>query len=146
VISGTTGVTGNIKPYVPYVLAETKVPGYEQTLDVALTSLAPGATGSWRCVEDHPRGTAEIEDFDGGTGQVAVPPGEHVTCTAVNARVIPVGPAATGGGIAAAAVSQSAPLTAAGLALMAAGAVLGLAALRSRRKGGSAGRSGSLHD
>jgi hypothetical protein len=142
-ISGTTGVTGNVEPYVPYVLAESKVPGYAQSLDVATDSVVPGATGSWRCVEDHPAGSAQIEDFDGGTGQVIVAPGQHVTCTAVNLRLrlIPVGPAGTGGGTMAAA--SSAPLTAvgltaAGLALMVAGALLGLAPLRSRRR--------SLHD
>jgi hypothetical protein len=135
-ISGTTGVTGNVKPYAPYVLAESKVPGYEQSLDVAATSVVPGATGSWRCVEDHPAGTASIEDFDGGTGQVIVPPGQHVTCTAVNLRLrlIPVGPVATGDGTATAVVTATS-LTAAGLVLMAAGALLGLAGLRSRRRG-----------
>jgi hypothetical protein len=136
VISGTTGVTGNVEPYVPYVLAESKVLGYHQSLDADLGSLVPGATGSWRCVEDHPRGTTGLEDFDGGTGQVIVPPGEHVTCTAVNERtlLISAGLGATGLGVPA--VSQPAALTAAGLALMAAGALLGLAALRPRRKGG----------
>jgi hypothetical protein len=143
VISGTTGVTGNVEPGARYVLAESTVPGYKQELDPALISLVPGATGSWRCVEDHRRNAFELEDFDGGTGEVVVPPGEHVTCPAVNEPAIPRGPAATGLGTAAA--SQSAPLTAAGLALMAAGALLGLAALRSRRKGESARRPGSLH-
>jgi hypothetical protein len=136
VISGTTGVTGNVEPDAEYVLAESTVPGYKQLPDPALVSLVPGASGSWRCVEDQPAGSShELEDFDGGDGAVIVPPGQHVTCTAVNlrARRVPVGPAATGGGLAA--VSRSAPLGVAGLALMVAGALLGLAGLRPRRTG-----------
>jgi hypothetical protein len=135
VLSGTTGVTGNVEPDVRYVLAESTVPGYKQVLDPAVADLVPGATGSWRCVENHPEGTSELEDFDGGTGEVAVPPGEHVTCTAVNVRTrpIPIGPASTGGGLAAA--SRPAPLAVAGLALMLAGALLALAGLRPRRTG-----------
>jgi hypothetical protein len=131
VISGTTGVTGEVEPNVAYVLAESAVPYFRQFTDPAVDSLVPGATGSWRCVEDHPRGIAELEDFDGGTGQVVVAPGEHVTCKAVNLplRTTPVGAPATGGGTAAA---SPAPLVAVGLALMAAGALLGLAARRPR--------------
>jgi hypothetical protein len=61
-----------------------------------------------------------------------VPPGEHVTCKAVNLpRAIPAGPAVIESGLGAA--RRASPLTAVGLALMAAGALLGLAALRSRR-------------
>jgi hypothetical protein len=142
VLSGTTGVTGEVEPYVTYVLAESMVPYYRQFTDPAVDSLAPGATGSWRCVEDHPGGSSELEDFDGGTGQVVVPPGEHVTCTAVNlpaTLAIPSGLGAAGGGVAAAA-SQSAALRIAGLALMVAGVLLGLPALRSRRSGRHRGK------
>jgi hypothetical protein len=126
-------VTGEVEPDARYVLAETQVHGYKQALDPDLLSLVPGATGSWRCVENVFGGTSELEDFDGGTGEVVVPPGEHVTCTAVNVltREIPAGPVATGGGLLAA--NESVPLTAAGLALMAAGALLALTALRTRR-------------
>ena len=133
VISGTTGVTGNVEPGVPYVLAESTVPGYKQLPDPALLKLVPGATGSWRCVETEPGGKSGLEDFDGGTGDVVVQPGQHVTCTALNrlTLAIPVGPAQTGGGLAAAA--RSGPAVAAGLALMAAGALLGLGGLRLRR-------------
>jgi hypothetical protein len=131
VISGTTGVTGNVKPGVEYVLAESRVPGYRQVLDPAVISLVPGATGSWRCAENRPGGRFELEDFDGGTGEVVLQPGEHVTCAAVNERTLPVGPAGTGGGLAAA--SRPGTAMAAGLALMAAGLLLGLAGLRPRR-------------
>jgi hypothetical protein len=129
VISGTTGVTGNVEPGVQYVLAESTVPGYRQLHDPALIDLAPGATGSWRCVENRPDGTTGLQDFGGGGGVVAVSPGQHVTCTAVNilTRPIPVGPPATGGGPSS--VRASAPPMAVGLALMAAGALLGLTAL-----------------
>jgi hypothetical protein len=134
VVSGTTGVTGEVEPGVEYILAESTVPYYKQFVDPAAISLVPGATGSWRCVQDHPGGPG-LEDFDGGTGSVVVQPGDHVTCTAVNVRttlLIPTGLGAAGDGEAAA--SQPAPLTVAGLALMAAGALLGLTALRSRRR------------
>jgi hypothetical protein len=65
---------------------------------------------------------------------VVVQPGRHVTCTALNRRTlaIPAGPAQTGGGLLAA--SRSGPAVAAGLALMAAGALLGLGGLRLRRR------------
>jgi hypothetical protein len=141
VISGTTGVTGNVEPGVPYVLAESAVPGYKQLNDPALLQLAPGATGSWRCVETGPGGRSGLQDFDGGTGAVVVQPGRHVTCTAVNrpTRAIPAGPAETGGGFAAA--SRSAPAMAGGLALMAAGALLGLGGLRLRRTARPASRA-----
>jgi len=141
VISGTTGVTGNVEPGVPYVLAESAVPGYKQLPDPALLELVPGASGSWRCVETGPEGQSGLQDFDGGTGDVIVQPGRHVTCTALNRRTlaIPVGPAQTGGGLAAAA--RSGPALAAGLALMAAGALLGLGGLRLRRKPRSAPRA-----
>jgi hypothetical protein len=141
VISGTTGVTGNVEPHVQYVLAESKVPGYQQLLHPALLHLAPGATGSWRCVENEPGGHSGLEDFDGGDGVVVVQPGQHATCTAVNrpTRAALVGPAATGGGFAAA--SRSAPAMAVGLALMAAGALLGLGGLRMRRTTRSASRA-----
>jgi hypothetical protein len=132
VISGTTGVTGNVEPGVQYLLAESKVPGYQQLNDPALLRLVPGATGSWRCVEIAPDGRSGLADFDGGTGAVVVQPGRHVTCTAVNRLTLPVGPVETGGGFAA--VSWSAPAMAAGLALMAAGALLGLGGLRLRRR------------
>ncbi len=133
VISGTTGVTANVEPGVTYILAESTVPGYKQLLDPDLLELVPGATGSWRCVETGPKGPSG-EDFDGGTGDLIVQPGEHVTCMAGNRRTlaIPVGPAQTGGGLAAAA--RSGPAVATGLALMAAGALLGLGGLRLRRK------------
>ena len=84
VISGTTGVTGNVEPGVQYLLAESTVPGYQQLNDPALLQLVPGATGSWRCVEIGPGGRSGLQDFDGGTGAVVVQPGRHVTCTAVN--------------------------------------------------------------
>ena len=134
VISGTSGVTANVEPGVPYVLAESTVPGYRQLPDPALLKLVTGATGSWRCVETGPGGQSGLQDFDGGTGDVIVQPGRHVTCTALNRRTlaIPVGPAQTGGGLAAA--SRSGPAVATGLALMAAGALLGLGGLRLRRK------------
>jgi hypothetical protein len=139
VISGTTGVTGNVAPGVQYVLAESNVPGYQQLHDPALISLAPGATGSWRCVENRPGGGTGLQDFDGGGGTVVVQPGQHVTCTAVNilTRPIPVGPPATGGGFASA--RPSAVQLAAGLALMAAGALLALAALLGPSRQFSAG-------
>ena len=141
VISGTTGVSGNVQPGVPYVLAESAVPGYKQLPDPALLKLVPGATGSWRCVETGPGGSSGLQDFDGGTGDVIVQPGRHVTCTALNRRTlaIPVGPAQTGGGLAAAA--RSGPALATGLALMAAGALLGLGGLRLRRRPRSAPRA-----
>jgi hypothetical protein len=134
VISGTTGVTGNVQPGVLYLLAESAVPGYRQLRDPALLELVPGATGSWHCVEIGPAGQSGLLDFDGGTGDVIVQPGRHVTCTAFNRRTleIPAGPAQTGGGLAAAV--QSLPAVATGLALMAAGALLGLGGLRLRRR------------
>jgi hypothetical protein len=133
VVSGTTGVTREVEPDTEYILAESMVRGYAQFIDPAVDSLAAGATGSWRCVEDHPGGASELEDFDGGTGSVIVPPGQHVTCKAVNVPTLAI---PTGlGADATPAASQSVPLTATGLALMAAGALLGLATLRPRRKG-----------
>ena len=108
------------------------MPGYRQLRDPALLRLTPGATGSWRCVENEPGGHSGLEDFDGGDGLVVVQPGQHATCTAVNRLTLPVGPPATGGGFAAA--SRSAPAVAAGVALMAAGALLGLGGLRLRRR------------
>jgi hypothetical protein len=134
VISGTTGVTGNVKPGVQYLLAESSVPGYRQLHDPALIALTRGATGSWICVENQPGGRSGLQDFDGGSGVVIVQPGQHVTCTAVNilTRKIPVGPTETGGGLAVA--RQYTPImTTAGLALMAAGALLGLGSLRRPR-------------
>jgi hypothetical protein len=133
VISGTTGVTGNVKPGVKYLLAESSVPGYKQTIHPAVIKLAPGATGSWTCVQNLPAGTSGLEDFDGGTGVVVVQPGQHVTCTAVNLlkRPVPVGPPVTGGGFAPA--SPAVPLGAAGLALIAVSGLAGIAALRLRR-------------
>jgi hypothetical protein len=131
VIIGKTGVTENIDPHVQHLLAESEVPGYRQVRGPALLRLSPGATGSWRCVENEPGGHSGLEDFDGGAGVVVVQPGQHATCTAFNRLTLPVGPPATGGGFAA--VSRSAPAVAAGLALMAAGALLGLGGLRLRR-------------
>jgi hypothetical protein len=107
------------------------VPGYRQLRDPALLELVPRGTGSWRCVENEPGGGAGLEDFDGGTGVVVVQPGQHVTCTAFNRLTLPVGPPVTGGGFATA--SRSVPAVAGGLALMAAGALLGLGGLRLRR-------------
>jgi hypothetical protein len=141
VVSGTTGVTANVQPGVPYVLSESTVPGYKQLFDPALVSLVPGATGSWRCVETGRGGSSGLQDFDGGTGNVIVQPGRHVTCTTLNRRTlaIPVGPAQTGGGLAAA--GRSFPAVATGLALMVAGALLGLGGLRLRRRPRSAPRA-----
>jgi hypothetical protein len=133
VISGTTGVTGNVEPGVQYVLAETNVPGYKQLHDPALIDLTPGATGSWICVENRPGGRSGLQDFDGGSGVVIVQPGQHVTCTAVNilTRLIPKGPTETGGGLTAA--NSPVPVMAVGLALMGVGALLGFGSFRQRR-------------
>jgi hypothetical protein len=130
VLNGSTGVTGRAEPRRRYLLAESHVPGYQHTIDRD-TRLVPGATGSWHCVDNLPTGSG-LEDFDGGTGTVAVRPGQHVTCTAVNrlTRRIPVGPAATGGGPVPA--GTFAPAAAGGLTLLA-GIVLGALGLRSRR-------------
>jgi hypothetical protein len=126
-------VTGIVEPGRQYLLAESTVPGYKQITYPAVPKLAPGATGSWRCVENLSEGRSGLEDFTGGSGVVVVEPGEPATCTAVNrlTRAIPVGAVRTGGGFAR--VNLSAPMTAGGLALMAAGALLGLGGLRMRR-------------
>jgi hypothetical protein len=136
-LTGDAGLTGLVAPNTPYLLTESSVPGYQQTVDPAVTRLAAGATGSWQCVDDLPGGATGLEDFDGGTGIVVLQPGQHVTCTAVNLleRAIPVGAAATGGGFAA--TNSSSWVTASGLALIAAGALVGTGGLCLRRRGGA---------
>ena len=136
-LTGDAGLTGLVAPNTPYLLTESSVPGYQQTVDPAVTRLAAGATGSWQCVDDLPGGATGLEDFDGGTGIVVLQPGQHVTCTAVNLleRAIPVGAAATGGGFAA--TNSSSWVTASGLALITAGALVGVGGLCLRRRGGA---------
>ncbi len=81
-VSGATGVTGAVTGGTSYALAESSVPGYTQQV-VPGATLAPGATGSWHCVQVI-GGRSGLEDFTGADGTVVVPYGEHVACTAVN--------------------------------------------------------------
>jgi hypothetical protein len=140
VLTGDADVTGVVAPGTPYLLTESPVPGYQQTVDPSGTRPAAGATGSWQCVDDLRGGGTGLEDFGGGTGVVVLRPGQHVTCTAVNLlrRPIPVGPAATGGGFAAAGAAARPPswATGSGLTLIAAGALIGAGGLYLRRRGG----------
>jgi hypothetical protein len=82
-VEGTTGVSGRVTAGTRYVLSETTVPGYQQHV-VPGSTLAPGASGSWRCVQLLGHGRTGLEVYTGADGTVVVQPGEHVACTAVN--------------------------------------------------------------
>lgn len=86
VLSGTTGVTGDVPPNTTLILAESSVPGWQQTTYPGF-ALADGATGSWNCEQTLPAGPVGIEDFGGQDGTVVLEPGDDVTCTAVNQPV-----------------------------------------------------------
>jgi hypothetical protein len=126
-------VTAITEAGISYLLTESKVPGYQQEVDPG-TKLAPGATGSWRCVDLLPSGASGLENFGGGNGVVSLQPGTHAVCTATNLleRAIPVGPPETGGGFAPA--QPLSLVSVAGLALMGIGALLGAVAIRRRRR------------
>jgi hypothetical protein len=85
-VQGTSGETGAVEPGLRYVLAESDVPGYQQTV-VPGAVLAPGATGSWHCVQQvvtAGRVRSGLEDYSGADGTITVPIGTTVVCTAVN--------------------------------------------------------------
>jgi hypothetical protein len=82
-VQGTSGVTDYVSPGVSYVLSESHVPGYRQTVQPG-ADLADGATGSWNCVTLLSRGRSGQENYTGGDGTVVVPIGQHAVCTAVN--------------------------------------------------------------
>jgi hypothetical protein len=86
VLSGTTGVSGDVPPNVPLILAESSVPGWQQTTYPGFV-LADGASGSWLCEATPPAAPRGIEDFGGQDGTVIVGFGDNVTCTAVNQPV-----------------------------------------------------------
>ena len=86
VLSGTSGVTGDVPANTTLILAESSVPGWQQTTDPAFV-LADGATGSWYCEQTPPAAPAGIEDFADQDGTVTLEPGDNVTCTAVNQPV-----------------------------------------------------------
>lgn len=83
-ISGTTGVTGEVTPNVTYVLREQGDARYRQ-IDVRTEPLThPSASGSWYCVEVDDQGQ-QIPGFNLGlSGGIAVPFGMQVRCEAVN--------------------------------------------------------------
>ncbi len=83
-VEGTTGVSGTVTAGTRYVLSESDVPGYEQTVQPGGGHPAEGATGSWNCVEQLARGQSGLEDFTGAAGTIALAPGTHVVCTAIN--------------------------------------------------------------
>src|SRR5262249_26774070 len=82
-VDGTTGVPGRVTAGARYVPGESTVPGYHQEV-VPGSTLAPGASGSWRCVQLLGHGRTGLEVYTGADGTVVVQPGEHVACTAVN--------------------------------------------------------------
>jgi hypothetical protein len=83
IVDGTSGVSGYVVAGTTYTLSESDVPGYRQTVQQGGT-LAPGATGSWDCVETLARGRSGLEDFAGGDGTVTPQPGQNIVCTATN--------------------------------------------------------------
>jgi Prealbumin-like fold domain/von Willebrand factor type A domain len=83
VVEGTSGVSGYVVAGTTYVLSESDVPGYKQTVQPGST-LAPSATGSWDCVETLARGRPGLEDFAGADGTVTPQPGQNIVCTATN--------------------------------------------------------------
>jgi LPXTG-motif cell wall-anchored protein len=82
-VAGTSGVSGTVLAGTQYVLSESDVPGYRQTVQPG-GHPAEGATGSWDCVEQVARGRSGLEDFTGAGGTVTLAPGTHVVCTATN--------------------------------------------------------------
>ena len=82
--TGTSAATATVTGGATYTLSETGGPAtYVQHIDDQAT-LAPGATGSWNCVQTNGSGT-EIGSFSGGAdGTVTVPLGVSLRCTAEN--------------------------------------------------------------
>jgi hypothetical protein len=83
IVEGTSGVSGYVVAGTTYLLSESTVPGYKQTVQPGGT-LVPGATGSWDCVETLARGRSGLEDFAGGDGTITPQPGQNIVCTAAN--------------------------------------------------------------
>ncbi len=83
VITGTTGVIGEVTPDVPYAMTETTVAGYAQTVAEGAVIVSP-ATGSWRCSVLLHSNMAGKTAFDGTNGLVEVELGQTAQCTATN--------------------------------------------------------------
>jgi hypothetical protein len=83
IVQGTSGVTGYVVAGTTYTLSESDVPGYKQVVQPGAV-LAPGATGSWDCVETLARGRSGLENFTGADGTVTPRPGQNIVCTATN--------------------------------------------------------------
>jgi Prealbumin-like fold domain/von Willebrand factor type A domain len=82
-VEGTSGVSGTVLAGTRYVLSESDVPGYRQTVQPG-SHPVEGATGSWDCVQQLARGRSGLEDFTGADGTVTPAPGTNVVCTATN--------------------------------------------------------------
>jgi Prealbumin-like fold domain/von Willebrand factor type A domain len=83
VVQGTSGVNGEVAADTTYVLSESHVPGYQQTVQEGSTPV-DGATGSWDCEDQLGFQRFGLEVFDGADGTITLAPGADVVCTATN--------------------------------------------------------------
>jgi hypothetical protein len=82
-VQGTSGVSGQVAADTTYVLSESHVPGYKQTVQEGSTPVE-GSTGSWDCEQQLGFKRSGLEVFDGADGTITLAPGVDVVCTATN--------------------------------------------------------------
>lgn len=80
-ITGQTGVSGEVEAGTKYSLGESTVDGYRQELAQGAV-IVPPSTGTWHCVNALRSGPGQ--EFDGLNGTVTPQLGNNVECTAVN--------------------------------------------------------------